>query len=179
MPLPLLTERLRIRAFEPEDLHALHAVYGDPEVTRFIPPYPTLEHTRRALDLHVRAARDGRPAFWAVIERSTDQLIGDAGLAPMEGGGDLELGYTLGRRWWGCGYATEAARACLAEGFGPIGVERVVALIRPGNDASAAVVEKLGFQLEGRRLAHGGAEHLLYAASATGPGSAGASSGSE
>ncbi len=178
MPLPLLTDRLRIRAFEPEDLRALHAVYGDPEVTRFIPPYPTLEHTRRALDLHVQAARDGRPAFWAVIERTSGELIGDAGMAPMEGGDDLELGYTLGRRWWGRGYATEAAGVCLAEAFGPIGVDRVVALIRPGNDASIAVAEKLGFRLEGRRLAHGGAEHLLYAASASEAGSAGASSGS-
>ena len=52
--LPLLTERLELRAFEPADLEALHAVYGDPEVTRFIPAYPTLEHTRRALEIHVR-----------------------------------------------------------------------------------------------------------------------------
>jgi ribosomal-protein-alanine N-acetyltransferase len=178
MPLPLLTERLRIRAFEPDDLNALHEVYGDPEVTRWIPPYPTLEHTRRALDLHVAAARAGRPAFWAVVERSSGDLIGDAGLAPLDGGPDLELGYTLGRRWWGRGYATEAASACVAEAFGPIGAGRVVALIRPENVASIAVAEKLGLAHEGRRTAHGGAEHLLYAASASGPVSAGASSGS-
>lgn len=49
MGLPLLTERLELRAFDPDDLDALHAVYGDPEVTRFIPAYPTLEHTRRAV----------------------------------------------------------------------------------------------------------------------------------
>jgi RimJ/RimL family protein N-acetyltransferase len=178
MPLPILTERLGIRAFEPEDLHALHAVYGDPEVTRWIPAYPTLEHTRRALDLHVRGARDGGPAFWAVIERSSGDLIGDAGLAPLDGGPDIELGYTLGRRWWGRGYATEAARACLAEAFGPLGVERAVALIRPGNRASIRVAEKIGLRHEGHRSAHGGAEHLVYAASTSGPASAGASSGS-
>ena len=50
MGLPLLTERLELRAFELDDLEALHAVYGDPEVTRFMPAYPTLEHTRRALE---------------------------------------------------------------------------------------------------------------------------------
>jgi [ribosomal protein S5]-alanine N-acetyltransferase len=178
MPLPLLTERLLIRAFEPDDLPALHAVYGDPEVTRWIPPYPTLEHTRRALDLHVRGARGGGPAFWAVIERSSGDLIGDAGLAPIEGGPEIELGYTLGRRWWGRGYATEAARACLDEAFGPLGIERVVALIRPGNHASIRVAEKLGLRREGRRVAHGGAEHLVYAASGSGPASEGTSSGS-
>ena len=178
MPLPLLTERLLIRAFEPEDLQALHEIYGDPEVTRWIPPYPTLEHTRRALGLHVAGGRNGGPAFWAVIERSSGDLIGDAGMAPLDGGPDLELGYTLGRRWWGRGYATEAAQACLAEAFGPLGTSRVVALIRPGNRASIAVAEKLGLCLEGRRAAHGGAEHLLYAASASGSDSEGASSGS-
>ena len=81
MGLPLLTERLELRAFELDDLEALHAVYGDPEVTRFMPPYPTLEHTRRALEIHVREARAGNPAFWALIERETGDLIGDAGWA--------------------------------------------------------------------------------------------------
>ena len=49
MPLPILTERLEIRAFEPGDLDALHAVYGDTEVTRWMPTYSTIDHTRRAL----------------------------------------------------------------------------------------------------------------------------------
>ena len=178
MPPPLLTERLLIRAFEPEDLDQLHGVYGDPEVTRWIPPYPTLEHTRRALDLHVAAARNGRPAFWAVIERSSGDLMGDAGVAPLDGGPDLELGYTFGRRWWGQGYATEAARACVAEAFGPLGADRVVALIRPENAASIGVAEKLGLRREGSRPAHGGLEHLIYAASASGPASESSSSGS-
>ena len=68
MGLPLVTERLELRAFEPDDLEALHAIYGDPEVTRFMPAYPTLEHTRRALDIHVCEARAGNPAFWALPE---------------------------------------------------------------------------------------------------------------
>jgi len=67
-----------------------------------MPPYPTLEHTRRALDIHVREARAGNPAFWALIERTSGELIGDAGLAPIEGvGPEIETGYTLGRRWCG------------------------------------------------------------------------------
>ena len=163
MALPILTERLELRAFEPADLHALHAVYGDPEVTRWMPPYPTIEHTRRALEKHVAAGRAGGPALWAVIERRSGELIGDAGLASLDGlGSEVELGYTLGRRWWGRGYATEAARACLQEAFGPLGLRRVVAFVRPENDASIHVLEKLGMSREGTRFAYG-AEHLLYA----------------
>jgi [ribosomal protein S5]-alanine N-acetyltransferase len=164
--IPILTERLEIRAFEPSDLHALHAVYGDPEVTRWMPAYSTIEHTRRALEKHVAGGRAGGPALWAVVERSSGELIGDAGLALLDGvGPEVELGYTLGRRWWGRGYATEAARACLAEAFGPLGLKRVVAVVRPENDASIHVLEKLGMTREGTRFAHG-AEHLLYATSA-------------
>jgi len=166
MALPILTERLEIRAFKPSDLQALHTVYGDPEVTRWMPSYSTIEQTRRALEKHVAAGRAGGPALWAVVERGSGQLIGDAGLAPLDGlGPDVELGYTLGRRWWGRGYATEAARACLEEAFGPLGLKRVVAVVRPENAASIHVVEKLGMTRQGTRFAHG-AEHLLYATSA-------------
>jgi RimJ/RimL family protein N-acetyltransferase len=164
--LPLLTERLEIRAFEPSDLEALHAVYGDPEVTRFISHYPTLEHTRRALDRHVREARAGNPAFWALIERESGELIGDAGLGLVEGAGpELELGYTLGQRWWGRGYATEAASAVRDYAFGPLRLTEVVAVVRPAHAASIHVLEKIGMTRMGTRFAYG-AEHLVFGARA-------------
>jgi ribosomal-protein-alanine N-acetyltransferase len=164
--LPILTERLELRAFEPADLDALHAVYGDPEVTRFIPAYPTLEHTRRALDIHVREARAGNPAFWALIERESGDLIGDAGLGLIEGiGPEIELGYTLGPRWWGRGYATEAARAVCDHALGPLALGEVLALVRPANAASINVLEKIGMERLGTRHAYG-TEHLAYSARA-------------
>ena len=164
MGLPLLTERLELRPFEPADLDALHAVYGDPEVTRFIPAYPTLDHTRRALDIHVREARAGNPAFWALVERESGQLIGDAGLGLIEGiGPEFELGYTLGPRWWGRGYATEAARAVRDHAFGSLALPELLALVRPGNAASINVLEKIGMERAGTRNAYG-ADHLVYAA---------------
>jgi [ribosomal protein S5]-alanine N-acetyltransferase len=160
--LPIRTERLELRAFEPEDLEALHAVYGDPEVTRFMPAYPTLEHTRRSLDIHIREARAGNPAFWALIEHETGDLIGDAGLGLIEGvGPEHELGYTLGQRWWGRGYATEAARAVRDYALGPLGFAEVLALVRPANAASIHVLEKIGMERVGTRHAYG-AEHLVY-----------------
>jgi ribosomal-protein-alanine N-acetyltransferase len=136
--LPLVTERLELRAFEPDDLEALHAIYGDPEVTRFIPAYPTLEHTRRALDIHVREARAGNPAFWALIERESGQLIGDAGVG-------------------------QAARAVRDYALGPLALPEVLALVRPANAASINVLQKIGMERVGRRSAYG-AEHLVYGA---------------
>ena len=80
----------------------------------------------------MREARRGNPAFWALIERETGDLIGDAGVGLIEGiGPEHELGYTLGSRWWGRGYATEAARAVRDHALGPLGLADLLALVRP------------------------------------------------
>jgi [ribosomal protein S5]-alanine N-acetyltransferase len=164
--LPLVTERLELRAFEPSDLEALHAVNGDPEVTRYMKAYPRIEHTRGALERHVLEARAGNPAFWAVIERSSGDLIGDAGVGLIDGvGPEYELGYALGTRWWGRGYATEAARAVREYALGELALPEILALVRPDNTASIHVVEKIGMELVGTRESDG-AEHLLYSATA-------------
>jgi [ribosomal protein S5]-alanine N-acetyltransferase len=116
--------------------------------------------------MHVREARAGNPAFWALIERETGDLIGDAGLGLVEGiGPEHELGYTLGPRWWGRGYATEAARAVRDHALGPLALPEVLALVRPANAASINVLEKIGMERMGTRHAYG-AEHLVYAARA-------------
>ena len=172
MGLPLVTERLELRAFEPGDLEALHAVNGDPEVTRFMKPYPTIEHTRRTLDIHVREARAGNPAFWAVIERASGDLIGDAGVGLVDGiGPEFELGYALGTPWWGRGYATEAALAVRDYALGELALPELIALVQPGNAASINVVQKIGMERVGTRESDG-VEHLLYSlrrAAATAP----------
>jgi RimJ/RimL family protein N-acetyltransferase len=92
-------------------------------------------------------------SFWAVVERASGELIGDAGLYRM--GGEVELGYTLGRAWWGRGYATEAARACLEIAFGELGLPSLIAVVDPANPASTRVLEKLGFHEGAPRIAYG------------------------
>lgn len=164
----ILTERLLLRPCELDDLDALHAVYGDPEVTRYTTTYETRDDTRRALDTHIAAQKAEGFSFWAVIERESGELIGDAGLGRLEGKGpEVELGYTLGRRWWGRGYATEAGRAWLEYGLGPLGLERIVAVVYPQHAASIHVLEKLGMRPAGTRHAYG-AELLLFELEAPG-----------
>ena len=101
-------------------------------------------------------------SFWAVVERGGGQLIGDAGLYHGEDGSpEIELGYTLGRAWWGRGYATEAAAACRDVAFERLALETVTAIADPANGASARVLEKVGMHLAGRRIAYGRG-HLVY-----------------
>ena len=93
-------------------------------------------------------------SFWAVIERASGTLIGDAGLYRTPAG-EVELGYTLGAAWWGRGYATEAASRWLAFAFGELGMSEVVALAEPANIGSLHVLEKLGMRRDGERIAFG------------------------
>ncbi len=89
-----------------------------------------------------------------MIERSSGTLIGDSGLYRTPAG-EIELGYTLGAPWWGRGYATEAAGRWLGVAFDELDLDEVVALAEPANVASLHVLEKLGMQRAGERIAFG------------------------
>jgi ribosomal-protein-alanine N-acetyltransferase len=158
----LATPRLRLRPFEPGDLDAIHRVYSDPEVMRWVGTGPVADRStsERMLAGYAVHQRGHGFSFWAVVENASGALIGDAGLH-RTATGEVELGYTLGRAWWGRGYATEAARAWLAAAFGELGIDEVIALAEPPNAASLHVLEKLGLRRDGTRTAFG-REHLLY-----------------
>ena len=75
-------------------------------------------------------------------------LIGFCGLQPLPETDDIEIGWWLARAWWGCGLATEAARAALRDAFARIGLARVVAIAQPANTASIRIMQKLGMRFE-------------------------------
>jgi RimJ/RimL family protein N-acetyltransferase len=79
--------------------------------------------------------------------RATGEFIGMAGLDPVDEGlpfDGVEIGWRLARRAWGHGYATEAARAALAYGFGTLGRPEILAIAAAGNVRSRAVMSRLG-----------------------------------
>jgi RimJ/RimL family protein N-acetyltransferase len=85
-------------------------------------------------------------------------------LQPLEHHGpEIELGYDLHPDAWGRGLATEGARAVMQHAFGPLGLERVVAVVKPDNIASQRVLEKAGLKRSGTRDAYG-EPMLLYEA---------------
>jgi RimJ/RimL family protein N-acetyltransferase len=77
----------------------------------------------------------------------------------------IEIGWHLARRVWGKGYASEAARVVLQYGFLDLGLERIFAVIKPGNARSVAVARRIGMQLLERTSKYYGGEELdLYIA---------------
>ena len=152
----LETPRLTLRPFGSGDAPLVHRVYSNPDVMRYVAtgPMADLSVTERLLqDYEAHQKRLGY-SFWAVIERSSGELIGDSGLYRTPAG-EVELGYTLGKAWWGRGYATEAAGTWLRVAFEALGMDEIVALAEPANTASLHVLTKLGMRRSGERLAFG------------------------
>ena len=158
--LPLVTARLSIRAFTLADQPAMQRIYADPLVMLHIDTRGQDPSTWVAA--YVRQQHDAGYGFWAIEERATGELIGEAGLAPLDGRGpQLELGWLLRRDRWGRGLATEAARACRDAAFTQLGADELLAIVDVGNDASLRVAQKVGFAPTGRRRHRGRRQHVL------------------
>jgi ribosomal-protein-alanine N-acetyltransferase len=150
----LATERLRLRAPLPGDALALLDLIGDPEVTKYInvATITTLAEAQAVLArLDQRyAARD--MIRWAIELVEPNEMIGTVGLLRFDfEHRHAELGYDIARRWWGRGFAAEAAGAVIRYGFSILGLHRIEAGVLAENNASVRVLEKLGFIEEGTR----------------------------
>lgn len=149
----LETERLLIRAWEPGDRPALKAMASDPEVMRYV--HGGLPYSEEELDeMLARQARQLATfdlCMGALVEKSTNRIVGVAGVQPLGTTGDLEIGWWLARDVWRRGYATEAGAAAMHHVLDTLERPRVVAIIDPENEPSKRVVARLGMHLEGRR----------------------------
>lgn len=155
-PTPTLkTERLTLRGFRDTDRPLYAGMRADPEVVRFLPGGEALvPFADEIAESRIRSFRAGwRSGFgvWAIEETASGRFAGYAGLARLERSADVEVLYGLARAFWGRGYAREAAAAALGFGFGPAGLQRIVAFVVPDNAASVRVIEALGMRFEGTR----------------------------
>lgn len=168
--LPLETDRLRIRLFEPaRDAEPLHELWGDREAMRFIPggARASVEETRERLEGAREDAR-GSWGFWALEEGASGPAIGGAGLFPLAWeGSEIELAYHVVPSAWNRGYATEAGAALLEAAWRQTDLDHVVAVALPANRPSRRVMEKLGMTYEGR-VRYRGIDAVRYAIRAPG-----------
>jgi RimJ/RimL family protein N-acetyltransferase len=164
LDIPILeTERLRLRTFRKTDLDDYAALTADPEVMRYLGGTGPWERDRswRHMAFLLGHWHLGDSGMWAVEQRGTGAFLGMIGFAEPEGWPGCELAWTLARRWWGHGYATEGAQAALAHAFTVWKKDRVISLIHPENQASIRVAERLGERLQAR-LDFLGREMLCY-----------------
>ena len=148
--LRLVTDRLVLRPLRIEDAAALRAMYLDPEVMRYMGGPYTLPVDDLQARLAMRIAEHEEHGFGLLATelRETGELIGRCGHLKweIENCIETEVGYLLARRHWGRGYATEAARALIDDGFARLGASRIISLIHPENIASQRVAEHNGLR---------------------------------
>ncbi|WP_297443717.1 8-oxo-dGTP diphosphatase MutT [Acidocella sp.] len=149
----LRTSRLTLRAFMAEDAPHFHRLINDWEICRRLPdapfPYPAeLVEGWIAASLADRDAH--RAEQFAVVESQTGTLVGAVGLKLAKGQKAAELGYWLGRAFWGQGYALEAVRRVVEWAFAALPIAHLTATTAADNEASQAVLARLGFAADGK-----------------------------
>jgi ribosomal-protein-alanine N-acetyltransferase len=171
-PVTLHGPRIMLRPWRlPEDLDPLFAINGDPDAMRFfLNAYDRAESD--AWGRRIAAAFGDRGyGFW-VVEAPGEGMVGVVGIQPVFFDAAFtpatEIGWRIATRVQRRGFAEEAARIALAHGFGPAGLDRVVAFTPPANEPSWHLMEKLGMRrvmtFEHPRVPpdHPYRQHLLY-----------------
>jgi RimJ/RimL family protein N-acetyltransferase len=152
---PIETERLVLRPYEERDFDALHELYADEDVARWLYYGPaTPEESRAKLGRKIAAhTLTEETGLAAAVELQEGAYVGDAVLfySARAEHRSIELGFSFLPVHQGKGYATEAARALVDWAFG-VGFHRVYGRLEARNTASARVLEKLGMRREGHLI---------------------------
>jgi RimJ/RimL family protein N-acetyltransferase len=149
----LLTDRLILRWWTPDDLDALTAIFAKPEVWRF--PFQrgwSSEETEQFLRHKMDEQLSRGWTQWAVEALDGRRLVGYIGLSPPDFLPEImptvEIGWRLDPDYWGQGLATEGARVALAHGFRELRLPEVVSIYQPENKASGRIMERLGMRFD-------------------------------
>ena len=149
----ITTSRLVLRQWRLDDDRAATAIYGAPEVARWLSPaLPVIgddAEMRRILASWVAEKNEtGLPlGRWAITDKTSGEVIGGVALLPLPPGGtDLEIGWQVVPRAWGYGYGSEAGHAVAHQAFESPSITEVFAVLRPGNRRGEAAALRVGME---------------------------------
>jgi [ribosomal protein S5]-alanine N-acetyltransferase len=149
------TPRLILREFVRSDLQALASIFVDPLAMKFstMGVYSTAQ-TEKAIDRFINSYKQFGFGFWAITLKERDLLIGYCGLAidRIDNRDEPEIGYRLDSKFWGKGFATEAASASIHYGFDSIELPYILGAAQRQNVASIRVLEKLGMTFDRKTI---------------------------
>lgn len=147
------TGRLLLRGWRDEDRQPYARMCADPEVMRHLPGTLTRRESDDQIDRFIRHWSEHGYGLWAVEEKASSEFTGFVGLAYQKdwpaGEHKTEVGWRLDRRFWGRGFATEAALASLRYGFERLKLPRIISICDPRNTASRRVMQKAGLTFRG------------------------------
>ncbi|AEA44663.1 GNAT family N-acetyltransferase [Fluviicola taffensis] len=158
----LETSRLYLREMTPQDAEVAYILNLDPDVIRYTgdDAFESVGEAKAFLENYSSYKTYGF-GRWAVILKETDEYLGWCGLKYTLELDEFDIGYRLMKKFWGKGYATEAAKACLEVGFNQFNMESIVGRAMPENGASIRVLEKIGLSYLENRIENG-IEEVIY-----------------
>jgi RimJ/RimL family protein N-acetyltransferase len=142
------TERLRLRPLAAEDLDALHQLWTDADVRKYLWDDRVIsrEQAEEVIASSIESFEANGYGFWAVLPKDEEAIIGFCGFRLFGDAREIEILYGLAPSRWGRGLATEAARAMMRWGFEDHGFDSIYAGADPPNAASFRVMERLGMK---------------------------------
>lgn len=179
LPVTLTTERLILRPWTEADFAPFAAMSADPKVMEHFPGTLSRAESDNVATILKSDIEIMGYGFWALEVPGVAPFIGFTGIRPVTfeapfvsppPGQTVEIGWRLAPAHWGKGYASEAARASLAHGFGPLALPEIVSFTVTGNTRSQAVMQRLGmthdekddFDHPNLPLGHKLRRHVLY-----------------
>lgn len=148
----LVTDRLILRKMEISDAPMLYTYWSDETVTKHmnIASFADVSEAEQMIGFLDGLRQEGKLIRWTIIRKRDGLILGSGGYnslvsETLRG----EIGYELGKEYWGQGLMAEALTAILSYGFTALQLNRVQALVETENTASQKLLVKLGFQQEG------------------------------
>ncbi|XOQ48934.1 MAG: hypothetical protein ACFWUM_08520 [Eubacteriales bacterium] len=146
------TERLILRPFTLDDAEDMYQYAKDPEVTKYArwKPHESIQDSLNLLEEWIKSYSNPGYYSWAIARKEDNRMIGCIGITNVsdidESG---EVGYWLGKSWWGRGIMTEALKAVIRFVFEQCEFNRLEACHSVNNPASGCVMQKAGMTFEG------------------------------
>ena len=147
----LVTTNLQLREMNQADAPAVFRIFSDDEVTRHydFDTFTNIDQAAELIDRQARRLENGEAIRWGITQIANDVVIGTVGLIVNRHNSVGGLGYDLARPYWRLGIMSEALGIVIGYAFRGVKLNRLQALVMPGNVASAELLRKLGFMEEG------------------------------
>ncbi|MFX4263438.1 GNAT family N-acetyltransferase [Pelotomaculum propionicicum] len=149
--LELETDRFTLRKIEDGDLETLHSYWSDEVVTEYMnATFKSIEETQQMVELLNILPEIGEGRRWAIVDKRSGSVLGTCGYHNMKAEHRrAEIGFELGREYWGRGIMQEVMNIVIPHCFEDLGLNRIEAFVTVGNYRSLKALEKLGFKQEG------------------------------
>ncbi|MBT6538051.1 MAG: GNAT family N-acetyltransferase [Francisellaceae bacterium] len=152
------TNHFTVRHCLMEDTSSYLKFWNDPLVMQYIGDGTWgggIEKVNKALCDNITSYKQQNTlGYCSVVDKSSVEVVGDAGLALLHETSEIEVGYLLRRDYWGRGLGTELLRGLIKYGFEKLNIETIVAVVSPENTASIRLLNKCGMKLDGKGVFH-------------------------